>query len=58
MELCRWQKAKFINNVCVAFVALYAIIICTNDINKPEKKDQVLKTYSYVASYISWLSFL
>ena len=30
--------------------------VATIDANRPEQKDQVLKTY--VASYIVWLSFL
>ena len=50
MELCGWQKAKYINNVCKGFVALYTITICTTDTYRPEKKDQVLK-----AMYIAWL---
>ena len=35
-----------INNICVVFIQHYVIvmILCTTDVNKPEKKDQVLKT--------------
>ena len=42
MELRGWQKAKYINNAYM-FVKLlqhYAIVICTTDANRPEKKDQ------------------
>ena len=47
MELYGWQRAKYINSVC------NAIIICTTDANRPEKKDEVLKPMDIV-----WLSFL
>ena len=42
MELREWQRAKYINNVCKAFVALIYYNMST-DANKPEKKDRVLK---------------
>ena len=42
MELCGWYSAKYMNNVCKAFVALYYYNMST-DANRPEKKDRVLK---------------
>ena len=39
-----WQRAKYIKNIGVPFVAVYHYNICTTDGNRPEK-DQVLKTY-------------
>ena len=49
MELCGWQRAKYINNVCKAFVALCHYNTST-DANRPEKKDRVLNPM-----YITWL---
>ena len=46
MKLCVWQRARYINNVYKAFVALYHYSMSTNA-NRPEKKDRVLKTYVY-----------
>ena len=53
MELCVWQRAKYINNVCKAFVALchhnYVILILTRSSGR---KDQVL-TYVYYLTKLS-----
>ena len=49
MEVCQWQKAKYINNVRKAFVVLchynnyYVLLILTG----LKRKIQVLKTYVY-----------
>ena len=40
MELCGWQRAKYINNVCKAFVAPCHYNICTSDANRSEKKEE------------------
>ena len=44
--MCAWQRAKCINDICVAFVALYMPLqyVATTDANWPEKKDQVVYT--------------
>ena len=38
MQLCGWQRAKYINDTCVDFIALchYNMYI-TTDPNRPEK---------------------
>ena len=39
------REPKYINNICVAFVALQYVHI--SDTNRSEKKDQVLIAYIY-----------
>ena len=55
MELCGWQRAKYINNVCKAFVAstMPFQYVATTDVYRPEKKDQVLKPYVYCMAKLS-----
>ena len=52
MELCGWQRAKYINNVCKAFITLCHYNMST-DANRPENKDRVLKTYVYCMAKLS-----
>ena len=53
MELCGWQRAKYIKNICVAYVALQYVATYYTDTNRPEKKDQVLKIYVYCTAKLS-----
>ena len=49
MELCGWQRAKYINNICVAFAALFHYNnLCPTYTNK----DQVLKPQYTALSHI------
>ena len=53
MQLYGWQRAKYINDICVDFIALchYNMYI-TTDANRPEN-DQVSKTYVYYMTKLS-----
>ena len=46
-EIAQVAETKYINNVCVTFLALCQVAICATDADRSEKKDQLLKPYVY-----------